>query len=866
MRQSQTCPCSTGPYCVGVRYAKSRPTSLKPVKMCVGLLLCLVAVASGAQRDALGFRFTSFSRAVEQQLVLAGQAQIVAPAVVLTPNASGRAGAVWAHDRVWVDEFVCNFTFLVEGDAQLEGGDGVALVFYGLPGLPVTGKSVAGQPGGLGYGSGLLEQTEPDSGLPFSVAIELDTHFDATLGDPQQQHVAVHAMGEAPNSANETQARVGELGLANLPPSLRRGPQTVSLAFKGGVLSVLVGQATRPAVVIPNLTLLQLTGPDSDGGGVFVGVSASTGRDSRDRHSLLQWSFAYTGNTLSARNSRVSGPGWEARQITAGEDETFSIRARDLYNHSYLGPVPVFYALIGDLSVPALPAGGSDPSLFKVTYQGTRAGPLVLQVLTFQDVVVDTAQTECKAGPLDPSASVLGGDWRGGTVAREYAFTVAMTDGYGNGVEPPRAPAIDVRFDPPGPSEQQQPCGDCGGVYTFIMSCPTQGIFGMTIRVNGVVVQGSPFSVSFSGGQVAPEQATVGGAGVAGGVAGETIVFFVQLRDRFQNPVTASGNVTAQIAGEGMRVEGSVSEGAPGRYDVRWSTTRAGWYAYTFFVDGIESVQSPVSQVRVVPQAAASLSLSLLQPPEGTVRAGQVSVWLVQGRDSLNNTLQVAPPFDLKVVGSLSGSLNFTALPVAPGVLGVELVPPVAETLTWSVGIGGLPLAGSPYVFVVSAGEVSALASSATGPGLGLSQPVSLPVTFSLALQDGHGGVVADPSAVQVSVSGDATVSTAVQGQSIVVTYSLPSSGLYEIRATVARGPFAGMSVGGLPVAVAGRGQSDTSLSKIAAIAMAVVATLAIVVMLLLLGFRKSLVMRSAVEAEKQNLFVAADETEGDNN
>ena len=70
----------------------------------------------------------------------------------------------------------------------------------------------------------------------------------------------------------------------------------------------------------------------------------------------------------------------------------------------------------------------------------------------------------------------------------------------------------------------------------------------------------------------------------------------------------------------------------------------------------------------------------------------------------------------LQVVGSVSGWLNFTAQPVAPGVLGVELVPPFAETLTWSVGIGGLPLAGSPFVFAVAAGDVSALASFA-GPG-----------------------------------------------------------------------------------------------------------------------------------------------------
>jgi hypothetical protein len=832
------------------------------------VLLCLLALAAGSARDALGFRFATFARGADPDLVLSGQASLVPPAVVLTPNASGRAGAVWAHDRVWADEFICNFTFLVDGDALLDGGDGVALVFYGLPGLPVTSKSVAGQPGGLGYGSGLLEQTEPGSGLPFSVAVEFDTHEDPTLGDPPQQHAAVHTLGDEPNSANETEARIGNLGLTNIPASMRCAPQTVSVTYKGGVLSVVVAPYTRPTVQIANLPLLQLTGPDSHDG-IFVGISASTGKASMDRHSLLQWSFVYTGNTLSAKNSRVAGPGWDAREITAGEDEQFTVRALDVYNHSYLGPGPVFYALIGDLSVPAIPAGGSDPSLFKVIYQGTRAGALVLQVLTFQDIVVDTTQTVCKAGPLDPSASVLGGDWRGGTVEQVYEFTVTLTDGYGNKVEPPSAPSFSVSFDRKGPVTARQPCGNCGGVYTFTMSCSTQGTFFMTLRVNNVEVQGSPFPVSFSEGGVAPEQATVGGPGVVGGVAAEPVVFYVQLRDRFQNPVKAEGNVTATIvaAADGAEVAGVVSEDASGRYGVQWSATRAGWYSYVFSVDGVASIESPVSAVRIAPRPNASLELSFLQlPATGVVRAGAARVWLVVAVDRYNNTLDTVPPFDLKVIGSISGSLNFTTAEVASGVLGVELVPPAAETLTWRVGIGGAPIAGSPYVFEVLAGDVSAVNSAAAGPGLTVSQPIQTPASFVVTLQDELGGVVVDARAVVFSVSGDAVVNTAVKGQTVVVTYTLPSAGLYTIQAVVARGPFAGMSVGGLPVAVAGRSQSDVSLSKIAAIAMAVVSVLAIVVMLLLLGFRKNLVMRSAVEAEKQNLFVAADEMEGDNN
>jgi hypothetical protein len=223
-----------------------------------------------------------------------------------------------------------------------------------VPGTSPSGSSVVLDPGSLGYGSGL---SDSDDGLPSSVAVEFDTHFDESLGDPVQEHVSVHSRGTLPNSANET-FRVGDLSNpALVPRTMRRKLQTATLTFKNGILEVILDPFSRPALQ----TKLDLVGELEGVSEVYVGVSASLSDGSQDSHTLVQWSFAYTGNVLSAANSRVYGPGWTTSEVVAGIQMNFSIAAMDIYNHPYFGGALVFYALIGDVSVPAVPLQ-NDPS------------------------------------------------------------------------------------------------------------------------------------------------------------------------------------------------------------------------------------------------------------------------------------------------------------------------------------------------------------------------------------------------------------------------------------------------------------------------------------------------------------------------
>ncbi len=269
--------------------------------------------------------------------------------------------------------------------------------------------------------------------------------------------------------------------------------------------------------------------------------------------------------------------------------------------------------------------------------------------------------------------------------------------------------------------------------------------------------------------------------------------------------------------------------------------------------------------VRVSPLSVASASSSFLLPPDGgSVRVGVAAVWQLVAADSFNNTLFSSPRFDLKVVGSVSGALNFSVFALGPGVAGVELVPLAAETLVWSVSIEGAPLAGSPFAFVVQRGFVSVAQSRAYGPGLDTVQNVGVAASFALELKDEFGTAITDTAGVIIDLQ--TPFSTQVRGGVLHVDYTLQQAGAQTFRVTVAAGPAAGMSVPGLPALVVASDDSGSYVSMVLAIGAGVAAALSIVVMLLLLGFRSNLVMRSAIEAEKQTLFVAADETEGDNN
>lgn len=119
------------------------------------------------------------------------------------------------------------------------------------------------------------------------------------------------------------------------------------------------------------------------------------------------------------------------------------------------------------------------------------------------------------------------------------------------------------------------------------------------------------------------------------------------------------------------------------------------------------------------------------------------------------NLVDMSNVFELKLVGSSSGLLNFSSSTYAPGVLALSMTPARAETLSLSVSLNGTMVAGAPFLVQVQPGSVSPLLSSASG--LAGQVEASVPQSFSLLLRDEFGSSLVAAGAVVVQFDPPAT-------------------------------------------------------------------------------------------------------------
>ena len=102
----------------------------------------------------------------------------------VTPDAPEQSGAVWYNNPI---DFANDFTIYYQnnfGTKNAEGADGMALVFK-------RGNDILiGSSGnGLGY-----------SGIPNSLIVEFDTHYNSDIDDPTFDHVAIMSNGQQDHS------------------------------------------------------------------------------------------------------------------------------------------------------------------------------------------------------------------------------------------------------------------------------------------------------------------------------------------------------------------------------------------------------------------------------------------------------------------------------------------------------------------------------------------------------------------------------------------------------------------------------------------------------------------------------------------
>mmetsp|Transcript_45087 Transcript_45087/g.106317 ORF Transcript_45087/g.106317 Transcript_45087/m.106317 type:complete len:346 (-) Transcript_45087:22-1059(-) len=210
--------------------------------------------------------------------------------------------------RQWVkDGFNATFAFSVS-DSQADGGGGIAFVVSCLGLGGAANVQPVGTPGGgLGY-----------SGLSKTIAVEFDMYLDSEQKDPNNNHVSVHSLEMAPNSAVELLSPLGGLlkgakplintnPLGNAAQLLRSGTHNVTIRYDplstilDPYVEVYIDQITSPIMTVSvDLSTIGLLGGDVPGfdGFAFIGVTSSTG-NAYQIHNLHYLTFSGTPTAMN---------------------------------------------------------------------------------------------------------------------------------------------------------------------------------------------------------------------------------------------------------------------------------------------------------------------------------------------------------------------------------------------------------------------------------------------------------------------------------------------------------------------------------------------------------------------------------------
>lgn len=197
---------------------------------------------------------------------LVGSAFIEDEELVLTPNASGQAGAAWyrlAKANV-LNGFTTEFTFTLEGVA-----DGIAFV---LQNESLTALGDGGS--GIGYGS-----NGPNGGIIKSIAVELDTF--CFQNEFECDHISVQTRGIVENSAGDAFS-ITNLTLTNDFNDSQ--PHVMRIEYNPGSLSVTVdGEGITTGFNINDYSIL-------DDDCIYIGFTGGTGAAAA-RQSISSWTF-----------------------------------------------------------------------------------------------------------------------------------------------------------------------------------------------------------------------------------------------------------------------------------------------------------------------------------------------------------------------------------------------------------------------------------------------------------------------------------------------------------------------------------------------------------------------------------------------
>ena len=344
-------------------------------------MLRTTLAASGllcASLAAQGFQYPNFNQAT--QLNLLGSAAVTGNSLRLTANVSNQSGWAWRQES-WpvVNGFETTFSFRVTPPQFGTKAEGLAFVIHDGPAGNTT---TAGTVWGMGYGVG----ANNSSGIPRSIAIELDTYLDPFLNDTSANELTVHTRGTTGNNENE----VYSIGRTTLPGNFSDGqPHTLRVVYVPGTLEIFFDGGATPSLsiaydLINGCNFLNggaVSGIGSANGTAYLGFCATTGAGSlTELAEILSWDWnstpltdpCYQG-TLGQDTLTVNGStGGFFRRVEVATHQAFDIGLLDPPGFGAGAPYVLFGSLLpqpgapgsvlpfGNACFPMLPQGATE--------------------------------------------------------------------------------------------------------------------------------------------------------------------------------------------------------------------------------------------------------------------------------------------------------------------------------------------------------------------------------------------------------------------------------------------------------------------------------------------------------------------------
>jgi len=457
--------------------------------------------------------------------------------------------------------------------------------------------------------------------------------------------------------------------------------------------------------------------------------------------------------------------------ILVDDKVTFTMQARDIFgNIRTQGGDPVTVQVFKFISDEANPRLIPYESNFKddkngkysTDYLVTQSGEFRVYVMIDDDHIRNSPfPVRFHAGLPDASKTTASGEGiQGGLKGESMTFIITSRDKYGNRrTEGGLAQSFSITFTGSGAGRRSVVPEDIldmkDGTYLFAYVAPSGGALSISVKVNGVHISASPFSVVVKDqpGPPVAQKTEASGPGKTGSIAGcpdssgmhecpeDTGRVVITLRD--SDGVKLNGRGDKQVSAQWSAPAGTISTTyyKPGEYSVQYTTTVAGTYQMSVLLGSEHIKGSPISVFVNAATAVASMSNARL-PYTAVCTAGEPGKLVVEAKDRFGNSkvYDLVTPSD-NIAGILTGSDSYEAtaeLEKSTGLFGLVWTATKAGMYNFTVTLNGAGIRGSPFIIQVEPGVMKAENAKIFGEGRDFST-AGEPSTFKIQVRDAYG-------------------------------------------------------------------------------------------------------------------------------